>query len=86
MTGKPPLTVNLSRLPPSAVVADVVYAPLVSAAARRGAGRAGCAPSTGSACCCTRRCAASSLWFGVRPEMMPDLRALVEADLLREQA
>ena len=28
MTGNPPLTVNLDRLPPSAVVADVVYAPL----------------------------------------------------------
>ncbi len=26
------------------------------------------------------------LWFGVRPEVTPDLRALVEADLLREQA
>ena len=31
MTGKPPLSVNLARLPASAVVADVVYAPLETA-------------------------------------------------------
>jgi len=26
-----------------------------------------------------------SLWFGVRPEVTPELRALIEADLLKKQ-
>ena len=30
--------------------------------------------STGSACCCIRRCRVSQRWFGVRPEVTPDLR------------
>ena len=60
MTGKPSLTVNLNRLPASAVVADVVYAPLETGAARCGARAADCAPSTVSGCCCIRRCAVSS--------------------------
>ena len=58
MGGQPPLEINL-RCPASLVVADLVYAPLVTPLlAARASGAY--APRTGSACCCTRRCAASN--------------------------
>ena len=49
---------------------------LADAAGARPAG-----PSTASACCCTRRCPASRPGSAVRPEVTPELRALVEATL-----
>jgi shikimate dehydrogenase len=85
MTGKPPLTVNLAKLPPSAVVADVVYAPLVTpllAAARA----RGLRTVDGLGMLLHQAVRGFELWFGVRPEVTPDLRALVEADLIRDQA
>jgi shikimate dehydrogenase len=85
MTGKPPLSVNLARLPASAVVADVVYAPLETgllAAARE----RGLRTVDGLGMLLHQAVRGFELWFGVRPEVTPDLRALVEADLLRQQA
>ena len=60
MKGQPPLDIDLGRLAADALVTDIVYVPLETAllaAARRARPRA---PSTGSACCSTRRCPASS--------------------------
>ena len=85
MTGKPPLTVNLSRLPPSAVVADVVYAPLETALLAAARAR-GLRTVDGLGMLLHQAVRGFELWFGVRPEVTPDLRALVEADLLRDQA
>jgi len=85
MSGKPPLSVNLSRLPASAVVADVVYAPLDTAlltAARHRALRT----VDGLGMLLHQAVRGFELWFGVRPEVTPELRALVEADLRRDQA
>jgi shikimate dehydrogenase len=85
MTGNPPLTVNLGRRPASAVVADVVYAPLETpllAAARD----RGLRTVDGLGMLLHQAVRGFELWFGVRPEVTPDLRALVEADLLRQQA
>jgi shikimate dehydrogenase len=84
MAGKPPLTINLNRLPPSAVVADVVYAPLETpllAAARA----RGLRVVDGLGMLLHQAVRGFDLWFGVRPEVTPELRALVEADLLRDQ-
>jgi shikimate dehydrogenase len=85
MAGKPPLTVNLNRLPPSAVVADVVYVPLETAllAAAR---RQGLRTVDGLGMLLHQAVRGFELWFGVRPEVTAELRALVEADLLRDQA
>jgi shikimate dehydrogenase len=85
MTGKPPLTVNLNRLPPSAVVADVVYAPLETGLIASARAR-GLRTVDGLGMLLHQAVRGFELWFGVRPEVTPDLRALVEADLLREQA
>jgi shikimate dehydrogenase len=85
MTGKPPVMVNLNRLPPSAVVADVVYAPLETALLAAARDR-GLRTVDGLGMLLHQAVRGFELWFGVRPEVTPDLRALVEADLLREQA
>jgi shikimate dehydrogenase len=85
MTGKPPLTVNLARLPPSAVVADVVYAPLETALLAAARAR-GLRTVDGLGMLLHQAVRGFELWFGVRPEVTPELRALVEADLMRDQA
>jgi shikimate dehydrogenase len=85
MTGKPSLTVNLNRLPASAVVADVVYAPLETGLIASARAR-GLRVVDGLGMLLHQAVRGFELWFGVRPEVTPDLRALVEADLLREQA
>ena len=84
MAGNPPLKVNLARLSASAVVADVVYAPLETpllAAARD----RGLRTVDGLGMLLHQAVRGFELWFGVRPEVTPELRALVEADLRREQ-
>jgi shikimate dehydrogenase len=82
MAGNPPLIVNPSRLPASAVVADVVYAPLETAllvAARERGLRA----VDGVGMLLHQAVRGFELWFGVRPQVTPNLRALVEADLIK---
>jgi shikimate dehydrogenase len=85
MAGKPPLSVNLARLPASAVVADVVYAPLETALLAAARAR-GLRTVDGLGMLLHQAVRGFELWFGVQPEVTPDLRALVEADLRQEQA
>lgn len=84
MTGKPPLTINLNRLPASAVVADVVYAPLETPLLTAARAR-GLRTVDGLGMLLHQAVRGFELWFGVRPEVTPELRAVVEADLLRDQ-
>ena len=82
MTGHPPLAISLDRLPRSAVVADVVYAPLETpllAAARARGLRA----VDGLGMLLHQAVRGFELWFGVRPQVTAALRAVVEADLSR---
>jgi shikimate dehydrogenase len=79
MVGQPPLEVNL-RCPASLVVADLVYAPLVTpllAAARE----RGLRTADGLGMLLHQAVRGFELWFGIRPEVTAELRALVEADL-----
>jgi shikimate dehydrogenase len=80
MTGQPDLEVNVDRLPESAVVVDIVYVPLetslLAAAKKRGLRTA-----DGLGMLLHQAVRGFSLWFGIRPEVTPELRALVEADL-----
>lgn len=79
MRGQPPLEINLRSLP-SLVVADIVYDPLdtrlLQAARERGLRTA-----DGLGMLLHQAVRGFDLWFGVRPEVTPELRALVEADL-----
>lgn len=83
MTGNPPLTMNLSRLPASAVVADVVYAPLETALLAAARER-GLRTVDGLGMLLHQAVPGFELWFGVRPKVTPKLRAAVEADLRRK--
>jgi len=80
MKGQPPLEIDVGALPSAAVVADLVYVPLVTpllAAARA----RGLATADGLGMLLHQAVRGFSLWFGVKPAVTPELRALVEADL-----
>ncbi len=70
----------LHRLPPGAIVNDLVYVPLETpllAAARAG----GLRPVDGLGMLLHQAVPGFEAWFGVRPQVTPRLRALVEASL-----
>lgn len=84
MEGQPPLLLDLSRLRRTAVVADIVYTPLTTpllAAARE----QGLQTVGGLGMLLHQAAAGFERWFGVRPTVTPELRALVEADVLGGQ-
>ena len=81
MNGQPPLPIDLSALPADAVVADLVYVPLetdlLAAAKARGLRTA-----DGLGMLLHQAVRGFDLWFGARPHVTAELRALVEADLV----
>ena len=79
MVGQPPLEFNL-RCPPSLVVADLVYAPLVTGLLASARAR-GLRTADGLGMLLHQAVRGFELWFGRRPEVTSELRALVEADL-----
>jgi shikimate dehydrogenase len=82
MHGQPPLKVDLSLLPSHAVVADLVYVPLETellAAARA----RGLQTADGLGMLLHQAVRGFELWFGQRPQVTSELRALVEADLTK---
>ena len=82
MHGQPPLAVDVGLLPPQAVVADLVYVPLQTpllAAARA----RGLKTADGLGMLLHQAVRGFELWFGQRPEVTAELRALVEADLTK---
>jgi shikimate dehydrogenase len=85
MRGAPALAVDLRHLPSSAVVADLVYVPLITpllAAARE----RGLRTADGLGMLLHQAVRGFALWFGARPAVTAELRALVEADLARSPA
>jgi shikimate dehydrogenase len=80
MAGQPELDIDVSKLPSGTVVTDIVYAPLETAllAAAR---KRGLRTADGLGMLLHQAVRGFSLWFGVRPQVTPELRALVEADL-----
>ena len=80
MAGHPPLDVNLARLPASAVVADIVYTPLETALLKAAAER-GLRTVDGHGMLLHQAVGGFERWFGVRPQVTEQLRAVVEADL-----
>ncbi len=76
MVGQPPLVVALGLLPRSALVVDIVYTPsetpLIAAARRRGNRVVG-----GLGMLIHQARPAFQAWFGVMPEVTPELRAML---------
>ena len=79
MVGQPPLEVNL-RCPASLVVADLVYDPLETALLKAARAR-GLRTADGLGMLLHQAVRGFELWFGIRPQVTAELRALVEADL-----
>ncbi len=79
MTGQPPLDMTLDALPRDAVVTDIVYAPLSTPLLQEAQAR-GNAVVDGLGMLLHQARPAFAAWFGVTPEVTPDLRAFVLAD------
>ncbi len=80
MHGQPELELDAGLLPSHAVVADLVYVPLETpllAAARA----RGLKTADGLGMLLHQAVRGFELWFGQRPEVTSELRALIEADL-----
>lgn len=80
MAGQPPLDIALDRLPPHALVSDIIYipreTPLLAAARARGN------PTVnGLGMLLNQARPAFRAWFGVLPEVTPELRAMIEASI-----
>src|SRR5262245_47829426 len=78
MVGEPPLDVDLAALPFTALVSDIVYipreTPLLAAARARGN------PTVnGLGMLLHQARPAFQAWFGIMPDVTPELRALIEA-------
>ena len=82
MAGQPELSINVQDLPPSAVVADIVYVPLETRLLAE-ARKCGLRTADGLGMLLHQAVRGFSLWFGIRPQVTPELRAVVEADLQR---
>jgi shikimate dehydrogenase len=80
MTGKPPLEIHLSPMPVHAAVADIVYAPLETDLLRQARER-GLKAVDGLGMLLYQGVPGFEHWYGVRPQVTPALRALIEADL-----
>ena len=82
MHGQPSLEIDLARLPSQAVVADLVYVPLETALLEAARAR-GLRTADGLGMLLHQAVRGFELWFGQRPRVTPELRALVEADLIK---
>jgi shikimate dehydrogenase len=82
MHGQPALEVDVGLLPPHAVVADLVYVPLQTPLLAAARGR-GLKIADGLGMLLHQAVRGFELWFGQRPEVTAELRALVEADLAK---
>jgi shikimate dehydrogenase len=80
MTGKEPLEIDLAALPKDAVVADIVYSPLETPLLAEARAR-GNRVVDGLGMLLHQAVPGFERWFGVRPEVTPELRAHVAASL-----
>jgi shikimate dehydrogenase len=80
MIGQPPLDLRLDKLPKHAVVYDIVYNPIETPllAAARGRGHR-VVPGLGMLL--NQAPPAWKAWFGIEPQVTPELRKLIEATL-----
>jgi len=82
MAGEPPLELDLSGLPDAAAVADIVYVPLETPLLASARAR-GLRAVDGLGMLLHQAAPGFARWFGLMPQVTPELRALVVADLER---
>jgi shikimate dehydrogenase len=81
MHGQPELAIALERLPAHAIVSDLVYVPLLTQLLQAATQR-NLRTADGLGMLLHQAVRGFSLWFGQKPEVTAELRALVEADLV----
>jgi len=74
MRGRPALDLSLASLPPTAVVIDIVYAPLETGLLREARAR-GNPTVDGLGMLMHQARPGFAAWFGMMPEVTPELRA-----------
>lgn len=85
MVGKPPLEIDLAPLKPTAVVYDIVYVPLETALLKDARAR-GHRVVDGLGMLLQQAGFGFRKWFGGDPHVTPELRAIVEADIVAKTA
>ncbi len=85
MPGQPELALDIGRLPGHAIVADLVYWPLLTPLIRAARARA-LRTADGLGMLMHQAVGGFTLWFGKEPEVTAELRALLETDLSLPQA
>lgn len=80
MIGKPQLHMDISHISPRAVVADLVYAPLETPLLKAARDN-NLAAADGLGMLLHQAAPGFEQWFGILPQVTPELRALVERDL-----
>ena len=85
MAGQPPLDIDLAPLPPQALVTDIVYVPLETPLLALARER-GHPIVDGLGMLLYQAVPGFERWFGLRPQVTPGLRALIEADIRAKTA
>jgi shikimate dehydrogenase len=83
MAGQPELALDVARLPSHAIVADLVYVPLVPPLLQSAKAR-GLRTADGLGMLMHQAVRGFLLWFGKKPEVTAELRALLQADISAE--
>ncbi|MGC1776559.1 MAG: shikimate dehydrogenase [Xanthobacteraceae bacterium] len=84
MAAQPDLTLDIGRLPDRAIVVELVYAPLLTPLLRAARAR-GLRTADGLGMLMHQAVRGFTQWFGKKPEVTEELRALLEADLTAPQ-
>jgi len=79
MVGEPELDLALDKLPPRALVSDIIYIPRETPLLAD-AGRRGNPTVNGLGMLLHQARPAFRAWFGIMPDVTPELRALIEAE------
>jgi shikimate dehydrogenase len=80
MHGQPSLDIDLGRLPDGAVVAELVYVPLMTPLLKAAMAR-NLRVADGLGMLIHQAVRGFTLWFGKTPDVTAELRALLEADI-----
>ena len=85
MTGQPDFDISLAALSSNCVVSDIVYDPLETQLLKQAKAR-GNRTVDGLGMLLHQAVPAFEKWFGLRPQVTPELRALIVDDLLKDKS